>query len=88
MGEILKGAPVAAALTEALSIRAERLKREGTVPCLAILRVGERVDDLSYERSAMKRCEKVGIRTVNVVLPEDCTQPELGAALPQASPCP
>lgn len=81
MAEILKGAPVATALTEALGIRAEQLKRKGTVPCLAILRVGERTDDLSYERSAMKRCEKIGIRTVSMVLPTGCTQAELLAEI-------
>lgn len=81
MAEILKGAPVAEALTEALGVRTEQLKRKGIVPCLAILRVGERADDLSYERSAMKRCEKIGIRTVSVVLPSACTQAELLAEI-------
>ena len=33
----------------------------GVVPTLAIVRVGERPEDLSYERGAVKRCEKVGI---------------------------
>ncbi|MCH4230695.1 MAG: bifunctional 5,10-methylene-tetrahydrofolate dehydrogenase/5,10-methylene-tetrahydrofolate cyclohydrolase, partial [Atopobiaceae bacterium] len=61
MAELLKGAPVAAALTERLMLRAAALKAEGVVPKLAIVRVGERPDDLSYERGACKRCEKVGI---------------------------
>lgn len=74
MAEILKGAPVAAAITEELTRRAEALKAKGVEPCLAILRVGERADDLAYERGALKRCEKVGVRAVSIVLPADCTQ--------------
>ncbi len=80
MAEILKGAPAAAAITEDLIARAEGLKAGGTVPCLAILRVGERADDLAYERGARKRCEKVGIAVRQFVLPADTEQ----AALMQA----
>lgn len=77
MAEILKGAPVAAAITEELIRRADALKAKGVEPCLAILRVGERADDLAYERGALKRCEKVGVRTVSIVLDADCTQDAL-----------
>ena len=61
MAELLKGAPVARALTERLSARADALKAAGVTPRLAVIRVGERPDDLSYERALLKRCEKVGI---------------------------
>ena len=71
MAEIWKGAPVAAALSESVAAEAAALKEQGLVPTLAILRVGERDDDLAYERGAMKRCEKVGVRVKNVVLPAD-----------------
>ena len=67
MAEILKGAPVAAALSEELITRAEKLKEAGTVPTLAILRVGERPDDISYETGAMKRCDKIGIALGDMV---------------------
>ena len=77
MAEILKGAPVAAAISEDLTVRAEKLKARGAEPCLAILRVGEQADDLAYERSILKRCEKVGIRALPVLLPVDCTQGNL-----------
>ena len=66
MALILSGAPVAAAITEELIARREALSRQGVEPCLAILRVGARGDDLAYERGAIKRCEKVGIRVVSV----------------------
>ena len=62
---------MAAALTELAEQKTSLLKEQGIVPSLAILRVGERDDDLSYERGAMKRCGKAGVRTVQAVLPED-----------------
>ena len=77
MAEILKGAPVAAALSEELIARAEKLKGAGTVPTLAILRLGERPDDISYETGAMKRCAKVGIEVRHFLLPADCTKERL-----------
>ena len=69
MAEIWKGAPVAAALSETVAAEAAELTAKGVLPTLAIFRVGERDDDLAYERGAMKRCEKVGVRVKNVVLP-------------------
>lgn len=81
MAELLKGAPVARAITEDLALRAEALRRRGIVPTLAILRVGEREDDLSYERGALKRCDKVGIEARRIVLPADCCQEALEDAI-------
>ena len=74
MAMLLKGAEVAKALTEGLHAKTEELKKNGVEPCLAILRVGAREDDLAYERGALKRCEKVGVAVRQVVLPEDVTQ--------------
>ena len=71
MAEIWKGAPVAAALSETIAAEAAALKEQSVNPTLAIFRVGERDDDLAYERGAMKRCEKVGVAVKNVVLPAD-----------------
>ena len=81
MAELLKGAPVARALTEELGVRVAALLARGVTPGLAILRVGERPDDLSYERAALKRCEKVGIAVRRVALPADCAQAELERAI-------
>ena len=77
MAEILKGAPVAKALTEANRERAEKLKEAGIEPALAIIRLGENPSDLSYERGAIKRAEKTGIRVVQHVLPKTASQEEL-----------
>ncbi|MBR3317591.1 MAG: bifunctional 5,10-methylene-tetrahydrofolate dehydrogenase/5,10-methylene-tetrahydrofolate cyclohydrolase [Atopobiaceae bacterium] len=77
MATLLKGLPVAKALTEQLATRTRELKDKGITPTLAIVRVGERSDDLAYERGACKRCEAVGIAVRKFVLSEGCTQGEL-----------
>lgn len=71
MAEILKGAAVAAALNEKMKQDIEELKGKGVEPLLAILRVGERADDISYEKGAMKRCASVGVSVKNIVLPAE-----------------
>ena len=53
----MKGVPVAKALTERLVPQVEALVAQGVRPTLAIVRVGEREDDLSYERGATKRAD-------------------------------
>jgi methylenetetrahydrofolate dehydrogenase (NADP+)/methenyltetrahydrofolate cyclohydrolase len=74
MAELLKGADVVAALGEKMTKDIEDLKGRGVAPTLAILRVGERPDDISYEKGATKRCETIGVIVKNVVLPADVTQ--------------
>lgn len=54
-----------------------QLKERGISPKLAILRVGAREDDLSYENGAIKRAESVGVAVERIVLPEDATQAQL-----------
>lgn len=81
MSELLRGAPVADAMTEETAARAAALRERGVAPCLAVLRVGERPDDLSYERAALRRCERSGVDARLVTLPRDCAQDELLAAI-------
>ncbi len=81
MAEILKGAPVAAAISEDLIVRVDALKAKGVVPTLAIMRVGERPDDISYETGAMKRCDKVGIAVKNFRLPADASREDILATI-------
>ena len=81
MAMLLKGAPAAAALNERSAAAAAALKAKGIVPTLAILRVGARDGDLSYERGAMKRCEQIGADVKNVVLPADVEADVFFAAL-------
>jgi methylenetetrahydrofolate dehydrogenase (NADP+) / methenyltetrahydrofolate cyclohydrolase len=82
MAELMLGLPVAKSINERLAPRIEALKDSGTLPKLAIVRVGAREDDLSYERGALKRCSTLGIETeVIEVAPESATTESLVATL-------
>lgn len=81
MGILLKGAETAAALTEEARERATLLHQKGIEPTLAIVRVGEREDDLAYERGAAKRCAQTGVTARSFSLPQQTVQPELSALL-------
>lgn len=77
MAKILSGAPVVEALGVKMKSGIEYIKTKGISPTLAILRVGEKPDDISYERTAIKRCESVGVSAKSIVLPANITQHEL-----------
>ena len=82
MAELLLGLPVAKSINERLAPRVEGLKAAGVMPKLAIVRVGAREDDLSYERGALKRCATLGIEAeVIEVAPADATTTSLVATL-------
>ena len=74
MAKIFKGKEVADALTEKLKTEVEALRAAGVVPTLCIFRVGERPDDLAYERGATKRAQLAGVEVRNVVLPANVYQ--------------
>ncbi|MCJ7856016.1 bifunctional 5,10-methylenetetrahydrofolate dehydrogenase/5,10-methenyltetrahydrofolate cyclohydrolase [Lachnospiraceae bacterium NSJ-143] len=74
MGQIIKGKPVADAITAELVKDVEGLKAKGIEPKLKIVRVGAREDDLSYERGALARMEKCGIKAEVLELPVDICQ--------------
>ena len=76
MAQILRGKAVADALTAQMKKDVEELKAAGVTPTLCIFRVGERPDDLSYERGAVKRAGIAGIEVRNVILPADVSQEE------------
>ncbi len=67
--EILKGLPVANAINEKLVEQIKDIK--GPLPHLAIIRVGERPDDCSYERGAVKKMDKVGVRCTTYTFAAD-----------------
>lgn len=74
MGEIIKGKPVGDAISEVLKGECEELVKSGIQPKLAILRVGAKANDLSYEKGALKKCEAIGIVTEVTELPDGTTQ--------------
>lgn len=67
--DILKGLPVANAINEKLMEQVKSI--EGPLPHLAIIRVGERPDDCTYERGAVKKMDKVGVRCTTYTFDAD-----------------
>lgn len=65
----LKGSVVSAAIKEQVQDMLGTL--EGCVPRLAIIRVGENPDDMSYERGATKKMESFGLQVQSYVFPGD-----------------
>ena len=74
MATILKGAEVVTALNERIRAEADALKAGGMTPALAVVRVGERADDIAYERGILKRAESVGVAVRLFALPETATE--------------
>ncbi len=69
----LRGKPVADRLDEeSMKLMAEN----GIIPVLAILRAGQRPDDLAYERGIIRRFDNAGARVTVRELPEDVSQEE------------
>lgn len=67
----LKGAAVSAKIKEQVEELLSSLK--GRTPKLAIVRVGERPDDLSYERGALKKMEIFGLKGESFAFSQDIT---------------
>lgn len=78
---VLEGPAVAEAISEDVIGRVRALAECGVTPCLAIMRVGERPDDLSYERGACKRAEVTGVAVRKLAFSEGATTDELVAAV-------
>lgn len=74
---ILDGKVITKEIAHQLSTEAEQLKNNGIKPTLVTVRLGEREDDIAYERAASKRCLSVGIEVRNIVLSADTKQEDL-----------
>ena len=74
MAEILKAGPVVESIRAKNIEDIEKLTSQGIIPTLAIVRVGERPDDIAYENSILKACDKVGVQVVSRVLDVNVSQ--------------
>jgi methylenetetrahydrofolate dehydrogenase (NADP+)/methenyltetrahydrofolate cyclohydrolase len=74
---LLKGSEVIAKLNVAIEEEVKSLRAQNILPKLAIVRVGEREDDIAYQRGATKRCTSLGVEVESLVLPEAVTQEEM-----------
>lgn len=74
MGDLIRGKPVADNIAARVKVEVDKLKKSNVVPKLKIVRVGEREDDLAYEKSALKRMDQLGIDRQVLSLPLDIDQ--------------
>jgi methylenetetrahydrofolate dehydrogenase (NADP+)/methenyltetrahydrofolate cyclohydrolase len=71
MSTILRAKPVVQAIKDNLTQEVSLLKGKGVTPVLAVIRVGNRPDDVFYEKSIVKNCQEVGIKTKSYLLDHD-----------------
>ena len=74
---VLKGSEAAARIKKEVQEMVEGLG--GHVPTAAIVRVGERPDDLSYERNVMKKIASFGMEARSFAFPESISEVEFQA---------
>ncbi|MEE3420007.1 MAG: bifunctional 5,10-methylenetetrahydrofolate dehydrogenase/5,10-methenyltetrahydrofolate cyclohydrolase [Lachnospiraceae bacterium] len=75
MAERLAGKAAADHLYHKTRERAETFSKEnGFSPCLAIVRVGSKPEDLAYERGVRRHAEDAGVALTTRELPEDVTE--------------
>ena len=72
--KLLLGTTVAKDKTEQLREKVEELHKQGIKPKLVMMRVGDKADDLAYQRSALSRMEKVNILSEVQKFPNDVTE--------------
>ena len=71
MANILYGKAVSDSISKKTKKIVENLKQQGKNVTLAIVRVGKNADDISYEKAAIKRCQKLNINVKTIHLDKD-----------------
>ncbi|QAT42395.1 bifunctional 5,10-methylenetetrahydrofolate dehydrogenase/5,10-methenyltetrahydrofolate cyclohydrolase [Aminipila luticellarii] len=77
MAQILNGREVVDAVNERLRAEVLLLKEKGITPTLGIIRVGAKVEDVSYEKGAIKCAESIGVDVKKYLFKESITQEQL-----------
>lgn len=85
MGVKLAGKPVVESLRENIKSRVAALGENSITPTLLLIRVGEREDDISYERGILKNCDLLGIKINVLKLPTDVSMEELKEVFAEAN---
>lgn len=63
MAEVLKGNVVAKEIKEQMKNKLMELAKVGKYPTLGIIRLGNNPGDISYEKSIIKACDAIGIKS-------------------------
>ena len=77
MAKLLYGKNVSDALSKRVLEEVSMLRDNNIEPTLAIIRVGQREDDIAYETSAVKRCEASNVKVKKYTLKNDISQIDL-----------
>ena len=83
--KLLDGKLIAAQVEEALTQRIAALAKQGTVPGLTVILVGDDPASQTYVRNKEKACARLGIRSQTLRLPAAASQQELEAAIFRAN---
>lgn len=83
--QLLDGKIMAAKLEEQLKERVSALRSRGLVPGLTVILVGEDPASQTYVSNKEKACQRLGIRSTTIRMPEDTTQDALEEAVQKAN---
>ena len=75
---VIRGAEITAGIQKEIEKGLKEL--DGYIPTLAVVRVGERPDDISYEKNAVSRMEKFGMKAVTYAYPDTVSWEDFSAA--------
>lgn len=82
---LLDGKKVSAQVEEQLACRIARLKKQNVTPGLTVILAGEDPASQTYVRNKEKACERLGLYSHTVRLPENVSQETLETAIAQAN---
>lgn len=77
MSTIIDGKELAKKIRQNLKVECDELRKEGIIPKLAVIMVGDNPASKVYVRNKSKACNEVGIEYQEYLLGEDATQDEL-----------
>jgi len=78
---LIYGKSIAESVREAALDWAKAFRQEGVKPTLALIRLGERADDIAYEKAILSAAAKSGVRVISSAAPEKTTQQELATVI-------
>ncbi len=77
MAKIIDGKLVSSTMRSGIAIEAESLRKEGIIPKLAVILVGEDPASVVYVRNKHKACIECGIEPIQINMPPESSEEEL-----------
>lgn len=77
MAKLIDGKIISAAVKERVAAEVEELKKDGVIPGLAVIIVGEDPASKVYVANKEKACEQLGMKSLKFALPAETTNEEL-----------